>query len=89
MRYRSGRLTMESLLVISKYILIGDTRRIGPDPEYVLPRSTKRSDGIAGKVFIRKKSHRQAIAAGYTFSDCNISLAYCRQAAISSCVIPG
>jgi hypothetical protein len=37
----------------------------------------------------RDQSHRQAIAAGYTFSDCNISLAYCRHAAMSSCVIPG
>jgi hypothetical protein len=60
-----------------------------PDPEYIVPQRTKRSNGIAGKIFIRKKSHRQAIAAGYTFSDCNISLAYCRHAAMSSCVIPG
>jgi len=72
-----------------KHILISDTRRVGPDPEYVVPCGTKRSDRIARKVFIRKESHRQAIAAGYTFSDCNISLAYCRRAAMSSCVIPG
>jgi len=44
---------------------------------------------IARKVFIGKKPHRQAIAAGYTFSDSNISLAYCRHAAMSSCVISG
>jgi hypothetical protein len=50
---------------------------------------TKRNDRVARRVFIRKKSHRQAITAGYTFSDCNISLAYCRHTAMSSCVIPG
>jgi hypothetical protein len=37
--------------------------------------------GERSPVFIGKKSHRQAIAAGYTFSDCNISPAYCRHAA--------
>jgi hypothetical protein len=37
-----------------------------------VPGGTKRSDGVAREVFIRKKSHRQAIAAAYTFSDCNI-----------------
>jgi hypothetical protein len=42
--------------------------RIGPDTEDVVPCSTKRNDRILRKVFIRKKSHRQAIAAGYTFS---------------------
>ena len=58
-----------------KYILIGDVGCIGPNPEDVVPRGTKRSDGVARKVFICKKSHRQAIVAGYTFSDRNISLA--------------
>src|ERR1700675_2255520 len=72
-----------------KDILIGDARRIGPDPEYIVTCGAKCDDRIARKVFIRKKPHRQAIAAGYTFSDCNISLAYCRHAAMSSCVIPG
>lgn len=54
-----------------------------------MPRSMKRGDRIARKILVRKKSRRPAIAAGYTFSDCNISLAYCRHAAMSSCVIPG
>jgi hypothetical protein len=72
-----------------KYILIGNARRIRSDPQNIVPCGTKSSNCIARKVFIRKESHRHAIATGYTFSDCKISLAYCKQAAISSCVMPG
>ncbi len=43
---------------------IRDARRLGPDPKYVLPCGTWRSDRIARQVFIRKESHRQTIAAG-------------------------
>jgi hypothetical protein len=57
--------------------------------QYVVPHGAKCNDRIARKVFIRKTPHRQAIAAGYTFSDCNISLAYCRHAAMPSCVMSG
>jgi hypothetical protein len=70
-------------------VLIGNARSVSSDPGHIVARRTQHHHRITKKVFVRKESHRQAIAAGYTFSDCNISLAYCRQAEMSSWVMPG
>ena len=49
-----------------------------------LPAERKVATALPGKFFVCEKAHHHAIAAGYTFSDCRISAAYWKQAAISS-----
>jgi hypothetical protein len=57
-------------------IWIRTTGGIRANPGYVVAGCTQCRDGIARKVLVGEEPHRHAVAAGYTFSDCKISLAY-------------
>ncbi len=80
------------LLRAGQHVRVGTPRRVGANPGDVVTREPQREHGVPGDVFVCQQAHRrmgQPRVRGYTFSAWRTSLAYCRQAAMSSRVRPG